>query len=92
MIPLQKQLDGYIHAMNNYYPDDGEVGPMNATRRYLGGRLDALSASQKNKLFDADRLVYGIAQKAREEDSWEQDEINDLVDYIEQEQATRHAA
>ena len=81
--------------MKNFYPGSGSAGLANGTRRYLGEQLHLLTAEQRKRLFDADSAVPIAAQKAREEDSWEQDEINDLVDYLEQErqqQEQRQAA
>ncbi len=90
MTRLESELNGYCRGIESFYPGCGEAGLSNSTRRYLGERLHLLTAEQRQRLFAADRLVPVAAQKAIEEQSWEQDEMNDLVTYLEQERQLEH--
>jgi len=92
METLQNSLSGYCYSIENFYPNDGESHLINSTRRYLGERLSQLTATEKAQLFAADRYAKEAAQKAKNENSWEQDSMNDLVDYLEQEKARRSTA
>jgi hypothetical protein len=84
MTTLAQKLNGYTSAIGSYRPGDGEAGLMNSIRRYLDERLQSLSAAQRKQLAEADTAVIQAAQKAV--GTWEEDEMNDLVEFISGEQ------
>ncbi len=90
METLQNSLNGYCYSIENFFPDCGSAGLANSTRRYLGERLHLLTPEQLNRLFRADKQVGIAAQRAIDQNSWEQDFMVDLLQYLEQEQQLEH--
>ncbi|QFY89096.1 hypothetical protein D5125_06185 [Magnetovirga frankeli] len=57
---------------------------MNSERRFLETQLGVLSDQDKQKIAETDALVPSVAAKAR--GMWEEDEMRDLVEFIQGEQ------
>lgn len=92
MTTLEQKVSGYCYSIKNFIPGNGAAGLANGTRRYLGERLHLLSQEQVRRLTEADSCIQDIVKRAADENSWEQDEINDMADYLEQERKLQHAA
>jgi uncharacterized protein YktA (UPF0223 family) len=79
-------LSSYAYGIENFYPGDGEAGLLNSYRRFIEPRRSEISPKQAKQLADADEKVSGVLARAM--GTWEEDEMRDLVEFLQQEQRT----
>lgn len=85
MTTLEQALKSYQYGLEHFYPGDGEAHLINAQRRYLGEHIQALTAEQAQALHTADALMGKALRQCKAQDSWEQDNLIDLQEYLSQE-------
>ncbi len=90
MMTLEQKLRSYVLGLASFIPDNGEAHLLNGRRRYLGQHRSELTQEQLKSLWVADKMAIVAAQRAAKTRSWEQDSMNDLVAYLEQEQQLEH--